>query len=48
MVDHDHKTQRVRGMLCHGCNKGIGMLGDTLEAVLAAVEYLQAAEEEWQ
>lgn len=38
-VDHDHKTGRVRGLLCHLCNTGIGKLRDG-ELFAAATEYL--------
>lgn len=40
-VDHDHNTNLLRGHLCSQCNSGIGLLGDTLEGVLLAVEYLK-------
>lgn len=40
-VDHDHTTGRIRGVLCHKCNQGLGLLGDTLQGVLLAVRYLQ-------
>ena len=40
VTDHDHKTNKVRGLLCPGCNIGIGHLGDNLEGVQQAVDYL--------
>lgn len=39
-VEHDHKTGRVRGLLCWDCNTAIGKLGDTYEGVMRAAEYL--------
>lgn len=42
-VDHDHATGLVRGLLCHRCNAGIGLLGDNLESVMRAVIYLEGA-----
>lgn len=41
-VDHCHATGRVRGLLCHHCNKAIGLLRDSPEACRRAAEYLQA------
>lgn len=42
-ADHSHASGEVRGSLCFDCNTGIGKLGDTLEGVLRAVRYLEAA-----
>lgn len=39
-VDHDHETGRIRGLLCRRCNTAIGLLGDSLDGVLRAVDYL--------
>ena len=39
-VDHCHKTNKVRGILCHKCNTGIGLLNENLEVLQKAIEYL--------
>lgn len=41
-VDHDHQTGRVRGLLCHGCNIGIGNLKESTEVIDRARAYLVA------
>jgi len=40
-VDHCHETGVVRGLLCDRCNLGIGILGDNLNSVQRALDYLQ-------
>lgn len=39
-VDHCHITGMVRGLLCNNCNRGLGLLGDTIEGLMKAVKYL--------
>lgn len=41
VVDHDHATGRVRGILCHKHNVAVGLLGDSLSEAERAVEYLR-------
>ena len=43
-VDHDHKTNLIRGLLCSSCNGGIGLLKDSRELLREAIAYLDRAE----
>ena len=40
-VDHDHRTDAIRGLLCGNCNTGLGLLQDAPEIVNRALEYLK-------
>lgn len=39
-VDHDHKTNKIRGLLCRGCNFGLGNFEDSIGRLQGAIEYL--------
>jgi hypothetical protein len=39
-VDHNHKTGKIRGLLCTNCNTGIGNLRDSIELLQKAIQYL--------
>jgi hypothetical protein len=39
-IDHDHKTGKVRGLLCSNHNRGIGLLNDDISFLARAIQYL--------
>lgn len=43
VVDHDHKTEKIRGMLCNHCNRGLGHFRDNQELLEKAKDYLKNA-----
>lgn len=40
-VDHCHTTNKIRGLLCDICNKGIGHFNDSIEKLEKAILYLK-------
>lgn len=45
VVDHCHTNGNVRGLLCHNCNRALGLLKDDQETLLRGVEYLKEGSE---
>jgi len=43
VVDHCHMTGAVRGLLCHNCNRGIGLLQDSVSNLESAIKYLEGS-----
>lgn len=39
-VDHDHKTDVIRGLLCSKCNLALGCVDDEPDILLGLVAYL--------
>lgn len=39
-IDHNHKTGKIRGLLCHTCNSALGMLKENKDIVANLLRYL--------
>jgi hypothetical protein len=40
-IDHNHKTDKIRGLLCNNCNILIGFAKDDIEILKEAINYLR-------
>ena len=45
-IDHCHKTNVIRGLLCHACNTAIGKFKDDIQLLYKAIEYLRKYEDD--
>lgn len=40
-IDHNHKSWKVRGLLCERCNFGLGIFKDNIDMLRNAAKYLE-------
>lgn len=45
-IDHCHITGMVRGVLCHPCNKALGLFKDEPETMMKAAAYINRSRQE--
>jgi hypothetical protein len=41
VIDHDHRTGKIRGMLCRQCNTGIGMAFEDISILASMIQYIE-------
>jgi len=44
-LDHDHRTNKIRGALCKPCNQGLGFFRDSREILKEAIDYLEKTDQ---
>lgn len=44
-LDHNHKTNAIRELLCHSCNSGIGKFKENIVLLESAIRYLKKHEQ---
>ena len=44
VIDHDHGTDKVRGIICHKCNTALGLAGDNIQGIKRLLSYLEEHE----
>jgi len=44
-VDHNHKTGKVRGILCDNCNRALGYLKESEEIIINLLNYVKCHKE---
>lgn len=44
-IDHDHITNKVRGLLCHNCNSLLGHAHDKIDILKESIKYLENQKE---
>jgi hypothetical protein len=42
VLDHDHKTKRIREFLCSRCNIALGLLEDDVDLLRKAAAYIES------
>jgi hypothetical protein len=47
-VDHDHRTGRVRGLLCRRCNQAIGLLNEDRNLLQRMIDYISSFDDDSQ
>ena len=40
-VDHNHKTEEVRSLLCQACNAGLGLFRESIDILQRAIDYIK-------
>ncbi len=40
-IDHCHKTEKIRGVICNNCNTALGLLDDSKETLQNLIQYLE-------